>query len=62
MKTLDGQTLILLGGTMTNQDNKDEFIASLNALITKTEALGSFRGKTKALSALRRIKTLSALR
>lgn len=47
---------------MTNQDNKDEFLASLEALIRKTEAGGSFRGKTKALSALRRIKTLSALR
>jgi hypothetical protein len=47
---------------MSNQDNKDEFLAGLRQLIDKTERGGSFKGKTKALSALRRISTLSALR
>lgn len=47
---------------MTNQEAREEFLASLSQLVRKTEALPAFRGKTKALNALRRISTLSALR
>ncbi len=47
---------------MTNEEARDEFLASLRELERKTEALPAFRGKTVALRALRRIQTLSALR
>jgi hypothetical protein len=37
-----------------------EFIDDLDALIRKTERRPAFRGKTKAVAALKRIRALSA--
>lgn len=40
---------------MSNQDNRETFLYDLRTMISRAEAAGSFRGKTVALRALKRI-------